>query len=195
MLRATVARALVAPAFAAVLLGVLASSASAQVIYEPVQYQYGAEMKYYYGGSDPGAFAYADRVLCRNGFPTAANPHYTSLYNTLGQIGERKLVLSDCMPFRNAAVFGYTANDAHNEANANVPQYYRKRDILAAAVPAADGTLVVSAQAHPLPNAAMRDMRSATGVEPKPRAILILPKKAPAKQGDAKQVNLVAAAQ
>ena len=188
MLRATIA-----PALAAVLLGVLASSASAQVIYEPVRYQYGAEMKYYYGGNDAHAHHYADRVLCRNGFPSMGNRHYTSLYNTVGQIGEHRLVLSDCMPYRNAAVFGYTDNDARNEANASVPLYFRKRDILAAAVPAADGTLVVSAQARPMPHAAMRDMRSATAAEPKPRAILILPKKAP-KQSDTKAVNLVAVA-
>jgi hypothetical protein len=186
-------RAVIAPAFAAVLLFVLASTASAQTIYEPVQYQYGNEMKYYYGGNSPSAHAYADRVACRNGYPSHLSYNgYSSLYGTIGQIGERGLVLSDCLPLRNAAVYGYTDNDARNEAYANVPCYYRKRDILAAGVIASDGTLVVSAQARPR-ESMVHDTRIAAPSELKPRAILILPKKAP-KQADTKAVKMVASA-
>lgn len=183
-----------APAAAVVLLSVVASSASAQVIYEPVQYQYGEAMKYYYGGSNPGMHAYADRVACRNGYPSSMLNSYSSLYNTVGQIGERRLVLSDCMPYRNAAVFGYDANDARNEAYANVPRYFRKSDLLAAAIPAGDGTLVVPAQARPSAAAMAHDLRDAKPSDPKPRAILILPKKGLKKEGDTKAVNLVASA-
>jgi hypothetical protein len=189
MLRSTFA-----PAIAAVLLCVAASSASAQVIYEPVQYQYGDAMKYYYGGNDPAMHAYADRVLCRNGFPSSMYNNYTSLHNTIGQIGEKKIVMTDCLPLRNAAVFGFDANDARNEAYANVPRYYRKGDLLNAAVPAGDGTLTVSAQAQPRAMGMARDMRSATSVEPKPRAILILPKKGLKKDADTKAVILQASA-
>ena len=190
MLRSTLA-----PAVAAVALLIVASSASAQVIYEPVRYQYGDAMKYYYGGDNAMAHAYADRVACRNGYPSSMCDRYTSLYLTVGQIGERCLVLSDCMPLRNAAVFGYTANDARNEAYCNVPRYFRKRDLLEAAVPAGDGTLVVSAQARPREAGMARDMRPAGPTELKPRAILILPKKGLKKENDTKPVmNLVASA-
>src|SRR4051794_24144624 len=42
------------------LLFMLASSASAQIVYEAVEYQYRAEGTiYYYGGTNPGVHAYA----------------------------------------------------------------------------------------------------------------------------------------
>lgn len=190
MLRSTLA-----PAVAAVLLVVAASSASAQVIYEPVRYQHGETMKYYYGGSNPAMHDYADRVACRNGYPSSGCGTYTSLYMTVGQIGEHRLVLSDCMPLRNAAVFGYTANDARNEAYCSVPRYFRKSELLEAAVPAGDGTLVVSAHATPRPATAARDTREAKPAELKPRAILILPKKGLKREHDTKAVmNKVASA-
>jgi hypothetical protein len=188
MLRSTFA-----PAIAAVVLSVFASSASAQVIYEPVRYQYGESMRYYYGGNDPGMFAYADRLACRNGYPSSMYNNYTSLRSTIGQISHNPVVLTDCLPLRNAAVFGFDANDARNEAYANVPRYYRKGDLLNAATVAADGSLVVSAQAKPVTGMA-HDMRVATPGELKPRAILILPKKGLKKDADTKPVNLVASA-
>ena len=190
MLRSTFA-----PAAAVVVLFVAASSASAQVIYEPVRYQYGDALKYYYGGNNPAMFDYAERVLCRNGYPNSMLRNYTNLYNTVGQVGENKIILTDCLPLHNAAAYGFTVNDARNEAYGNVPLYFRKRDLLDAAIPAADGTLVVPAQARPREMGMARDMRSATPTEPKPRAILILPKKGTSKEGDAKPViNLVASA-
>lgn len=183
-----------APAFAAVALSVLvSSSASAQVIYMPVQYQYGESMRYYYGGNTPYMFAFADRLACRNGYPSSMNDRYTSLRLTIGQIGEGPVVLTDCMPLRNAAAYGYTATDASNEAYANVPRYFRKGDLINAATVAADGTLVVSAQAQPVSGMA-RDMHTTHPGELKPRAILILPKKGLKKEGDTKPVNLVASA-
>ena len=189
MLRSTFA-----PALAAVVLSVAASSASAQVFYEPVRYQYGESMKFYYGGSHPHQFDYAERVACRNGYPSSTLNSYTSLHHTIGQIGENKLVLTDCMPLRNAAVFGYNANDARNEAYANVPRYFRKGDLLNAATVAADGSLVVPAQAKPVAMDMARDMRVSKPGELKPRAILILPKKGLKKDADTKAVNLVASA-
>jgi len=188
MLRSTFA-----PAVAAVLLSVAASSASAQVIYTPVQYQYGDVMRYYYGGNSAHQFAFVDRLACRNGYPSSMNDNYTSLRSTIGAISENPVVLTDCMPLRNAAVYGYTANDARNEAYANVPRYFRKGDLINAATVAADGTLVVSAQAQPVSGMA-HDMHTTKPGELKPRAILILPKKGLKKDGDTKPVNLVASA-
>jgi hypothetical protein len=186
-------------AFAAVLVCVLASSASAQTIYMPVQVQHGTDMKYYYGGSNPDMADYADRVACRNGYPSARTGNfYSSLYCTIGQIGENRLILSDCLPYRNAAVYGYREHDAVNEAYAAMPRYYRKSDQTLSAIPAGDGTMIVPAtpptgdQHHGM-NADQNVMKPASG-EIKPRAIIILPKKAPQRDNDAKAVNYVASA-
>lgn len=170
-------------AAAVMLLLVVASSARAQVIYQPVQYQYSNGVTYYYGGNDPSMHHYIEHVKCRNGYPSAiTGHHYNSLRNTVGQIGEKTFVFSDCLPFRNAAVYGYTAVDAHNEAMANMPLYFTKRDLLAAAVPAADGTLMVPAS--PMSHHAMRHvpMMAGAATQPsdvKPRAVIILPRSSP----------------
>lgn len=113
----------------------LASSASAQVIYEPVQYQFGEAKKYYYGGSD-SRFA---RFLARQ----ASRPMYDrpTDYGLNGSrvdaFGEPVTcvprVYSDWYPYENANVYGYTPTDAYNEANANVPLYFTKRDAVLAA--------------------------------------------------------------
>src|SRR5678816_3578693 len=82
-------------AFAAVLVCVLVSSASAQTIYMPVQVQHGTDMKYYYGGSNPDMLDYADRVACRNGYPSArTGSTYSSLYLSLIHISEPTRLLS-----------------------------------------------------------------------------------------------------
>jgi hypothetical protein len=187
-------------AAAVTLLLVLASSASAQVIYAPVQYQYTNGMTYYYGGTDPSMNHYIEHVKCRHGYPSEiTGMQYNSLRKTLGDVGERKYVFTDCLPYRNAAVYGYTAVDAQNEANANVARYYTKADLMAAAVPAGDGTLVVPA--HGLPNDTMMHRGASNGAttqpsEPRPRAIIIIPKSSPkrATDGDDQVKKVVAAA-
>jgi hypothetical protein len=177
------------------LLLVAASSARAQVIYAPVQYQYTNGITYYYGGNDPSMFGYIDRVKCRNGYPSdVAGHHYNSLRHTLGQVGEPVYVFSDCLKYRNAAVYGYTVDDVKNEAMANMPLYFTKRDLLESAIPAGDGTLVVPAMGKPMGmmSSPMASRPAATQpAEPKPRAIIIIPKgmqkKAP-ETGDLKKV-------
>jgi hypothetical protein len=175
---------------------VVVSSASAQIIYEPVQYQHThpSGFTYYYGGSNPDMHHYAQDVACRNGYPSGHTfDGFSGLHGTLGQIGEKHVVLTDCLPFRNAAVYGYREADAHNEANANVPRYFRKADLIAAAQPAGDGTLVVPA--HLRPHAARHDapMQAVTPGEPKPRAIIIIPKRAPRKTDDEDTLKKVVA--
>ena len=176
-------------AAAALLLCVVASSARAQVIYEPVEYQHGDGMTYYYGGNDPAMKHYIEHVKCRNGYPSAiTGEHSNGLRHTLGQIGEQVYVFSDCLGYRNAAVYGYTAADARNEANNAVPRYFTKRQLLESAVPQADGTLHVPAM--PGPHHAMsRDMHHGAttqpSTQPAPRAIIrITPRKAPKPEGD-----------
>ena len=186
-------------AAAVTLLLVVASSASAQVIYQPVQYQHGNGMTYYYGGSDPSMNHYIEHVKCRNGYPSdITGNHYNNLRHTLGQIGEQTYVFSDCMPYRNAAVYGYTANDAQNEANANVATYYTGRDLVDAAVPAGDGTLVVPAHGRPphrahMPGRLYGAPAMTQPAEPKPRAIIIIPKGAPKRPADDTEVKKVVA--
>ena len=176
---------------AALLVLVVASSASAQVIYQPVQHQYSNGMTYYYGGNDPSMQHYIEHVKCRNGYPSEITGHHGNhLRHTLGQIGEQKYVFSDCLMYRNAAVYGYTAQDAQNEANANLPRYFTKRELLEAAEPAADGTLIVraSGKAHHVGthHAAPTARPTTQPSEVKPRAIIIIPKApkhAPEKDG------------
>ena len=185
-------------AAAALLLLVVASSASAQVIYAPVQYQYSNGMTYYYGGNDPSMLHYIEHVKCRNGYPSAiTGAAGNGLRHTLGQIGEQRYVFSDCLLYRNAAVYGYTETDAKNEAMANLPRYFTKRELLEAAVPAADGTLVVpaSGKAHLVGthHAAPATRPATQPSEPKPRAIIIIPKSSPKKPADDGELKKVVA--
>ena len=177
------------------LLLVVASSARAQVIYAPVQYQYTNGVTYYYGGNDPSMLGYIEHVKCRNGYPSDVVGHnYNHLRHTLGQVGEPVYVFSDCLKYRNAAVYGYTLDDVKNEAMANMPLYYTKRDLLEAAVPAGDGTLVVPAHGKPMGMMKHNGMNGAAATqpaEPKPRAIIIIPKNMPKKateDGELKKV-------
>ena len=60
--------------FAALLIAcIVVSSASAQIIYEPVQYQYGGQTPFYYGGNDPDMFRFAQREYAEahDGFASA----------------------------------------------------------------------------------------------------------------------------
>jgi hypothetical protein len=185
-------------AAAVLLLLVAANYATAQVVYEPVQYQYRNGMTYYYGGNNPAVHRHAELVACRDGYPNAiAGHHYNSLRHTLAQSTDPLYVFTDC--FRgNAAVYGYTPTDAHNEAMAHVPLYYTKRDLLVAATPAADG-IGLSVPAMGMHRGMMKHMDgSAAGAttqpsEPKPRAIIIIPKGAPRPQADDKELKKVVA--
>ena len=188
-------------AAAATLLLVVASSASAQTIYAPVQYQYSNGMTYYYGGNDPSMHHYIEHVKCRNGYPSEiTGRYYNNLRQTLGQIGEQKYVFTDCLPYRNAAVYGYSAEDARNEAYANVATYDTKRDMVNAGVVMPDGTLVVPAHGrshdtmkmHPKTNG--NSSGTTQPSEPKPRAIIIIPKGAPRRPADDGAVKKVVAA-
>jgi hypothetical protein len=167
----------IAAAFAVVVAS--ASLAGAQTIYAPVQYQYGVEQyRYYYGGSDAVVFDRADRTMAIDRLTDI--PHdsrrYTDAYVHLNLIGQLDRVYSDVIPSLNARTFGYMQRDAANDAYANVPRYFRKADLVAAAVIQRDGSQVVSSQAHPVE--LTREARSATrpASEIKPRAIIIIPK-------------------
>ena len=124
-----------------------ASGVSAQVFYEPVQSQYEYHGKnFYYGGRDARVIGHAMRDIDRTS--------YTAITTTT-PIVYRQRIYSDVVPFENLAdnsrssYRSYSPADAQNEANANVPTYFRKRDLLRAAQLTVDGTFVVAADARP----------------------------------------------
>ena len=187
MLRQAIAAVLLSVAFAAV--------SSAQVIYEPVQSQYrtaGGET-FYYGGGNPRVFEYArQRLECFSGVSYARVGR-----NDVGPVGRlfsrpSQYTFSDCAPYRNAIVFGYTSVDARNDAYANVPQFFRMAELVESAVPARDGIgYVVPAQAagtidiRPSRPAATRP---ATGPGTQPKPVMIIPKKALEKAAEANKI-------
>jgi hypothetical protein len=145
----------------------LCSFAQAQVIFQPVQYQYGSgNDTYYYGGSDPAVFAKAER--------TAAARQIRGVADTKPQ------VYSDAVPHQpNAAVYGVTAADARNQAYAAMPNYFRKGDLVGH--PQADGSIVVPPTAGGeivIPKPAAKPLAPAT----KRGVIIIIPKPASDKQ-------------
>jgi hypothetical protein len=161
-----------------------ASQSFGQVIYEPVRYQYGEQNKFYYGGSDPRIIDYgygvrdaAGRYGRVHGFDFVSGN-----IDTHREVSnEPEHVYSDCLGYQNARVYGFTATDARNEAYANIPTYFRKSDLLRAAVPG-DGAWVVPAQAQPIPANMGEPMVRITPATTRgamlPKPLFIIPKKA-----------------
>jgi hypothetical protein len=166
------------------------SSASAQVFYEPVQYQYRyGSHTFYYGGHDPRVFDYAASEIGTQDYSSVATIEH-------GRRGDR--VYTDGFQYGNVADNSYTgyssftASDARNEAYNNVPRYFRKRDLLRAALVTEDGTLVVPAQAHPIIDIRVVRPFSVESAPVVPKGtILVIPKKwleKPAKKAESSVV-------
>ena len=157
-----------------------AATTRAAVVYEPVQYQFtmsfergnGANQYYYYGGRHlESVTASVEKYYdCLGGPPENVADNFVT------RAHHRAIVYSDCAPYMNLAAYGYTATDAQNEANANVPLYFRKIDLLRAGTIQRDGNLVVAAQARPV---AVPHPAPAAEPTTKPAAqpILIIPKR------------------
>lgn len=130
---------------AALVVCAIVSSARAQVIYEPVRYQYGQQTTYYYGGSDPDMFRYAHREYseAHDGFAMARGD--VTVHREVSQY--RPHVYVDHLPRANAAMYGYTADDARNDAYWNAARYFRKSDILKQSTVDCDGALHVAPEA------------------------------------------------
>lgn len=181
-------------AWAAVALLVTGSIASAAIVYEPVQYQYRDDARgrstFYYGGSNPAVIEAG--VLRQHRYAIGANPvrnigfgvtFVGPLTNDLlhhGLMGCQPVTYTDLLPpGMNAWPIGFTADDARNEAYANVARHVRKADALESANVTPDGNLSVSAQA-PLPGTiSITPARPATtgpATRPSPQPIMILPK-------------------
>jgi hypothetical protein len=154
-----------------------ASVASAQMIFAPVQYQYGeGANRYYYGGDDPAVFYRAEqrRRLDELGDHPLTSERYTDAYVHRRLTGQLDRVYSDAAPHVNARIYGYLPVDTANDAYANVPCHFRMADLLASAVEQPDGTRVVSPYAKPIRKAEKLVAAPTT----RPRAIIILPRPA-----------------
>jgi hypothetical protein len=106
----------------------LVSVCAAQVIYEPVRYQHGATGATFYGGIDasmpysyphfytPGVQALTDKF----GY---ASPYRRPLRFDVPNISyERPSIFTDLQPYVDVAPYGFTQDDARNEAYANMPR-------------------------------------------------------------------------
>jgi hypothetical protein len=178
------------------LLVILGSTVSAAVIYAPVQYQYRDPYMnapaFYYGGSDPQVFDEAANRQER--FNMGPSLHYIGTsyaqegrfaYNLANSTVTNVLPVTytDLIaPGINAYPYGFSISDARNAAYANVPLYFRKRDLLASAYRAPDGNVIVPAQA-PLPGTIEitpshgPTTQPATAPTTTPTPILIIPKR------------------
>ncbi|HXE52238.1 MAG TPA: hypothetical protein VN541_04450 [Tepidisphaeraceae bacterium] len=182
---------------ASMALMMVGSVASAAIVYEPVQYQYrdpyGNGHAFYYGGSNPAVLesgAYYQQFHSMGMDPGRANftrdEHgWRFMYDIVHHDqfdSNYDVTYTDLLPPGvNARPYRFTQGDARNEAYANVPLYFRKRDLLASAVRGPDGHLIVPAQA-PLPGTidihpyhGPNTMPASTKSEPQP--ILIIPKR------------------
>lgn len=185
------------PALAFCLLVIVGSAASAAIVYAPVQYQYRDPYlnapAFYYGGSDPAVMEWGATIQQRYntgpGYPYISTSYAAEgrfAYNVLNvkALNTFPHTYTDLLPTgMNAYVHGFSVSDARNDAYANVPLYFRKRDLLASAVPTPDGSLVVPAQA-PLPGTIeIKPMHGAPTTQPvtepttTPSPILIIPKR------------------
>jgi hypothetical protein len=127
----------------------VASNSFAQTIYEPLQYQFGRENKYFYGGTDPRVHDLANR-LCSPGRTYARVQGYRWVTKTRVVEREQPRIYSDLFPRENAWFYDYSADDAVNDLRAQQPRYYRKGDLTIDAKTLDDGTLVVPAIPRPV---------------------------------------------
>ena len=183
-------------ALALCLIPALSSLATAAVIYEPVQYQYGDNVRYYYGGNSPRVFAQGERLQSfyyqsgivqgpylshetsgiGNGYGDVNNSGGVG-YLHFGLIGQAPYVYSDAIPYVNASVYGYTEVDARNDAYANVPRYFRMADLVG--VRDGAGNVIVPAQGLPRGTIDIHPAHPTTQPASRPSAqpILIIPKR------------------
>ena len=161
---------------------VVVSSASAQIIYEPIRYQYGGQTPFYYGGHDPEVFRFAQRdyAQAHDGFIEYHSDLRT--FRVVSDVAPRVYV--DELPRCDASIYGYTVADARNAAYQNAPRYFCKRDLLTHAVQDDSGAWHVPAQ---VPTSGSGSIEIKPYVKPMiaPKPILIIPKDLLDKPADA----------
>jgi hypothetical protein len=123
--------------------GVLAGAAMGQVVVEGPRYQYGRYNEVFYGGRNPqftsNAYVYLppalqvpyaahrrDTPVFFNGYsPMGQGGPFVSPYSVEGSVSTQQYVpfiFTDYLPFVEAGQFGFTVDQARNEAYANVPR-------------------------------------------------------------------------
>ncbi len=167
----------------------LSPAAFGQIIYENVRYQHVTDsgQTFYYGGNEPRTFywAHLQSELDARGF----NRHRYGAFSGGDRLGDGLLnqlppVYSDLFPYRDARRWGFTADDARNQAVRSAPVYFRKRDLLRAAEVQPDGSVLVPS--HPRMVAVVdrkRHRGEGDGETTRPATtgkILIIPKPKPA---------------
>jgi hypothetical protein len=109
------------------------SSATAQVIYSPVRYQYSTDhgATFYYGGDCPALLALAQHPDCLplrlRTFGYIPLPRPQRDFISKHPFDTTPVVYADC---RLDAADALTVSDASNEAYARVPLYFRKADLV-----------------------------------------------------------------
>ena len=155
-----------------------ASTATAQVIYEPVRYQYQAPNGggvFFYGGRDPFVFQQATALSVDPGFGRVRGLAFYSSTRTVRS--SRTPVFSDAIPGIDLSGFGLTPASAANFANASVPTYFRKSDLLRAATVLPNGTRIVPAVApvaSAAPQPAPRPAPLARSADTAPKGVVII---------------------
>ena len=107
-----------------------ASAASAQVIYEPLVVQYGGQNPYYYAGNNPAVHE-AAMFPSVPGATFGRIPGYAFVSPTRQVVERNVRVFTDSFGTLDARPWGLTPNQVVNEANARLPRYFSKRDLLA----------------------------------------------------------------
>ncbi len=170
----------------------LAPAAFGQIFYEPVRYQHvsGAVQTYYYAGSNPRAFYWAElqSALDVDGY----NRHRYGAFSGGdrggdGLLNQEPRVYADWLPYRDVRRDGYTSDDARNHAVRSAPRYFRKADLLRAGQVQPDGSIIVPS--HPVGvvvvdrNARRGDATGNGATKPSATTgkILIIPRPKPAK--------------
>ena len=124
------------------------SAAFGQIIYAPVQFQYDRQNPFYYAGSDPEIFRLATQPVAGAGlFGRVRGYQFVGSYAGRTDVHRevetyRPQIYTDAIPGYNAFLFGLTVDDVRNEANARVPRYFVKQDLIDAAVPTPGGLVV-----------------------------------------------------
>ncbi len=110
-----------------------ASTARAQISYKPVQYQYEAYGKtFYYGGGDARVLDFAARRAFIEKFVRYGRHPFGGVgYGDRARFTPQSSAYTDFFPpYIDAANYGFTADDARDEALRNRPRYFRKSDLL-----------------------------------------------------------------
>lgn len=120
----------------------LAPAAMAQIVYEPVTVQHGGQNTYYYAGSD-SAIHEAARFPSAPGTGWGRTNGYAFVSKHRAVVERTPRIFTDAFGSFDARVYGMTVDDVVNEANARLPRYFRKGELLMSAK-VRDGARIVS---------------------------------------------------